>query len=1141
MLGLASVSVRSSSVTAARAEARANARLALSIAIGELQKNLGPDQRITARASAIESGATDKNLVGVWESWRWDPEGGSAEPDYSEKSGQFRRWLASTAEPGEAADPAVPSFSDPVWLIEPETGGSSDTGLRASKVGVEGMTNQGGALAYAVMDESMKAPIQLPETENPTTADALARRAAPERAAPEVLVESLGPDQVKDPRRLTSLETAALATGSSEEIHRREHQLTTSSLSLLTDPVNGGLKTDLTTLLESGQSAASLMGEDAPYFTAADGAPAWDYIQDHYQKYRSIKGASSGNPTFQIGSREVLDRAFDAVTTDPVKERLLPVVAKLQVAFSVVTHYNHVGDRVNFYNQHGRPKGNQNYAAPHLVYDPVITLYNPYDVRLELDKLRVRIWDPPVVFGFRKNEAWLRPDFANGNYHGLGRFQIASEKNEDARKAFTLLLTDSGRRGTPGQSIVLEPGEVRVFSPWVEKNWTWGMETGGGDYSPRAFFDWRLEDDFGNRDNRTGNDFGIETIPGWDPRAGLQTDHLSYAGDRPRPTRYDFEVEHGMNAGWLAIKRDDEFSVVAKPGRTVNERRSPDFQVDLLAGVRENPGSDIVRSYVFNFEDVERELYASTSRRDREIERTFLVDDLLQEPSDNSPGGKSPFAILTMTAKTTSDPKDASMPWVHNHPVTEGTEQDSRYVGSALDTYDLRLEEMQDFNTFPGVEIEPGTNRGFFGASATTNRGVTQVPMFHVPLLPAVSLGDMVSSNLVASGALPRVTAPLGSSRAHPLLPSDSVRHPSPMRRSGSDLLDHSYLLNDALWDRYFFSTAGTFNCDLLPAQGRLEKLQNFLSGEDSLLNRRLVPLPGEGISATEQASELDGLDASELSRKIAGSMAIEGGFNINSDSVEAWRAMLSSLRDEAVRGWGSQNFSSDDETAFPRHGLPVSNNTVDTNSTDAHARARWASFRSLDDDQITALAEAIVDQIRARGDADEAPIMSVGEFVNRRIGGPTGLHTISGLLEEAIEQSGINQYSERSDDSKMITGSERLSDTALNGVACPEARQGPSALGAPPFLSQGDLLRPLASFITVRGDTFRIRGYGESRGADGEPVATAWCEAVVQRLPEYVDASNTPDEVSGLSPANSRFGRRFVVTSFRWLTNEEV
>ena len=47
LLSLSAVSLRSSSQSTAYAEARANARLALMIAIGELQRQTGLDTRVT--------------------------------------------------------------------------------------------------------------------------------------------------------------------------------------------------------------------------------------------------------------------------------------------------------------------------------------------------------------------------------------------------------------------------------------------------------------------------------------------------------------------------------------------------------------------------------------------------------------------------------------------------------------------------------------------------------------------------------------------------------------------------------------------------------------------------------------------------------------------------------------------------------------------------------------------------------------------------------------------------------------------------------------------------------------------------------------------------------------------------------------
>jgi Tfp pilus assembly protein PilX len=64
MLGMASVSLRNSGQTGAMSIARANARMALMLAIGELQKNAGPDQRITARADVLDEEIANPKLTG---------------------------------------------------------------------------------------------------------------------------------------------------------------------------------------------------------------------------------------------------------------------------------------------------------------------------------------------------------------------------------------------------------------------------------------------------------------------------------------------------------------------------------------------------------------------------------------------------------------------------------------------------------------------------------------------------------------------------------------------------------------------------------------------------------------------------------------------------------------------------------------------------------------------------------------------------------------------------------------------------------------------------------------------------------------------------------------------------------------------
>jgi len=68
LLSLSSVALRSSGIQSDTATARANARMALSLAIAELQKHAGPDQRVTARADLLDASSPNPAWTGVWNS-----------------------------------------------------------------------------------------------------------------------------------------------------------------------------------------------------------------------------------------------------------------------------------------------------------------------------------------------------------------------------------------------------------------------------------------------------------------------------------------------------------------------------------------------------------------------------------------------------------------------------------------------------------------------------------------------------------------------------------------------------------------------------------------------------------------------------------------------------------------------------------------------------------------------------------------------------------------------------------------------------------------------------------------------------------------------------------------------------------------
>jgi hypothetical protein len=118
--------------------------------------------------------------------------------------------------------------------------------------------------------------------------------------------------------------------------------------------------------------------------------------------------------------------------------------------------------------------------------------------------------------------------------------------------------------------------------------------------------------------------------------------------------------------------------------------------------------------------------------------------------------------------------------------------------------------------------------------------------------------------------------------------------------------------------------------------------------------------------------------------------------------------------------------------------------------------------------------------------------------------------------------------------------------DVAAIPYAYAAAAEGSTATGASGSLDQLAVLTQIGAGISARSDTFRVRAYGEAMDRSGKVAARAWCEAVIQRVPEYVlgdgSVGNEPwDESATIQPINRAFGRRFVVQTFRLLTENEI
>lgn len=235
----------------------------------------------------------------------------------------------------------------------------------------------------------------------------------------------------------------------------------------------------------------------------------------------------------------------------------------------------------------------------------------------------------------------------------------------------------------------------------------------------------------------------------------------------------------------------------------------------------------------------------------------------------------------------------------------------------------------------------------------------------------------------------------------------------------------------------------------------------------------------------------------------------IRGAFNVNSSSFDAWEAILGN----SISGWDYPDGPRDLNNVFFRAnhngqaigdilpGIPPVPTSADIPEffppNDSDDRHFSAVGRQVSTAEIRTLAERIVARIKLQ----PTPFRSLAEFVN------------SGVVQAAIDDSMINN---------AIPAKQRYTSSAL---------------------TQPDVLALIAPFMTARSDTFRIRTYADVRNpVTGEVTARAWCEALVQRIPDLAEAPTANiATVRAADPATYRFGRRFKVISFRWLFPEDI
>jgi hypothetical protein len=300
--------------------------------------------------------------------------------------------------------------------------------------------------------------------------------------------------------------------------------------------------------------------------------------------------------------------------------------------------------------------------------------------------------------------------------------------------------------------------------------------------------------------------------------------------------------------------------------------------------------------------------------------------------------------------------------------------------------------------------------------------------------------------------------------------------------------------------------------------------------------------------------------------QRIAASLRVPGQFNVNSTSVAAWRAMLGNLRSTSVPYIKPANST---VTLATNLNNPLPRMSVSHEEAVSSDKSRAVlGFASLTNAQLDLLAVEMVEQVKLRG-----PFLSLSEFVNRQLAAPSAssvaanrdpsltgaigaalkaLELAGGATNPADRAQAIGKTTSKLADFSGLTAKLPMGDwhnSVSGNYAHPKAAEGSSTFGLPGWPRQADVLERLAPVITVRDDTFVVRAMGTSplfNGASGR----VWCEAVYQRLPEYVDPSVPAHEapagdlngtLTASRRANAPLGRRMRLVSFRWLNSKEL
>lgn len=1183
LLSLSSIALRSTTAGSAQNIARANAKLALMLAIGDLQKTAGADQRITL-TSSLGTGSAPANPA-----WTGAIDVSSSSTESDAKSEPVS-WLVSgtSPDPTKTLTPSTAWNSGDALALGSyrNPGETADVKLLAPVVNITQGT-QRGRYAWWIGDEGTKARVDVekPPT-TPTTPTNLIERSGFAQSPAKPLLSTMGTewsdftrDSTIDAATLLSVSTAALAANSKDIPKIYFNDITTGGYGLPTNVADGGYKADLSLIFDRSQATKSYseiyFGTTRPTRTAHNGAvinlfPADknpSFIKDPNKFYLSSTLSKDG--ALRVGPnwgilwnyatlwQNVSSEQIPIVGTYPVawsdlrrrdwlpntnhnvgtwqndlqhtNSSVAPVISTLQIGFRLKSEKVKDAD----------PATNQPalYKAQ-VEIKPLMGIWNPYNVTIRATPYR---FDWALYPFFRFNyyhvptktsyltRLWLRREW------GAGSGDMPTDDKQDGGRYFSMV----------SPSVDLRPGETRLFSVtdqinlrsqstqklqsgWSEKgafvvDLTYKRANANGDieYATREipagseawFGDIVMQDTFASSSN-PDDDFKKE-FPGFDDERNASTWFTVKAGTSGE------NVIFRTTDLWSSGK--DSNVVIPEPvvsgwkgGATTNTSKEK-FRIEDIAGNNFVP--HIATWSFFNRTTTQLQQKAANQR--------------LRGWFDSNPRTLVSMPLWDGSRVNNKRPEGwnftSNLIGGWHDPAPRGT------VGDGNNNFPNRGLIGEGGRAEPEPQISNITRYSGFNGSSNTTTGQANVIVYDVPRSPLVSIGQFQHAQLSRYNFEPGFV--VGNSLANPRIPLNAISATNFTGKSGLTLADTSYEVNEKLWDRFFFSTLGN---DYLGKTGSSLntnfKIADLVSEKKPLTNPRMQFAPLAGDESIDKIIS-NPATATRAPEAIAARMRVKGAFNVNSTSKIAWKAFLSSMANSelpvvsqasASAGWSKLSWEKPEGIRFNRFGRALST-TPYTSGLSGDGPEYWLGWRSLSDPELDTLAEEIVKEVKARG-----PFRSLAEFVNRNPWSSTTEHQLKGGLQAALDRvANKNLPSDVGAAASKPVGNHF--SAAITGEN--------ESAGHAGYLTQGDVLQSLAPVMQVRSDFFRIRTCGEALDTSGKVIARAWCEAYVQRTPDYIDPQDPVHFKSAelTSNANQTFGRKFQIVSFRWLNHNEI